>query len=150
MAIPYDSSGLLSLAQHLRRLDWSKAIPGMTQAEYLALSVVRRTQEAQPDSPGVYVSTLAEELMISVSMVSKMLKVLEDRGWIRRTVDMNSRRNTFVSLTDLGLQVHDSASHCLTQVHEKVAQQVGQETLDQLSSSAARLFRCYEDVLSAL
>jgi DNA-binding MarR family transcriptional regulator len=150
MAIPYDSSGLLSLAQHLRRLDWSKAIPGMTQAEYLALSVVRRAQEAQPDSPGVYVSTLAEELMISVSMVSKMLKVLEDRGWIRRTVDMNSRRNTFVSLTDLGLQVHDSANLSLSQVHQKVAQQVGQETLDQLSSSAARLFQCYEEVLGSL
>jgi DNA-binding MarR family transcriptional regulator len=98
----------------------------------------------------VYVSALAEELMISVSMVSKMLKVLEDRGWIRRTVDMNSRRNTFVSLTDLGLQVHDSASLALSQVHQKVAQQVGQATLDQLSSSAARLFQCYEKVLGSL
>jgi DNA-binding MarR family transcriptional regulator len=150
MAIPYDSSGLLSLAQHLRRLDWSKAIPGMTQAEYLALSVVRRSQDAQPGCPGVYVSSLAEELMISVSMVSKMLKVLEDRGWILRTVDMNSRRNTFVSLTELGKQFHDSATFSLSQVHQKVAQQVGQETLDQLSSSAAKLFQCYEEVLGTL
>lgn len=81
------SQGFLLLHQHLRRMDWSKITPGVTQPEYLILTALQCSQDAHPDIPGVYVSSLAEELSVSVSMISKLLKSLEEKDWILRTVD---------------------------------------------------------------
>ena len=84
--------GFLLLHQHLRRMDWSKITPGVTQPEYLILTALHVQGEKNPDGPGVYVSSLAEELSVSVSMISKLLKSMEEKDWILRTIDKNSRR----------------------------------------------------------
>ena len=126
--------GFLLLHQHLRHMDWSKITPGVTQ----------------PDSQGLYVSSLAEELSVSVSMISKLLKSMEEKDWILRTIDKHSRRNTFVSIAPTGQSVYDAASERLRAFHQGVVESIGQERFTQLLSSAATLFRAYEDALSAL
>ena len=90
--------GFLLLHQHLRHMDWSKITPGVTQPEYLILTALSVHRQTQPDSQGLYVSSLAEELSVSVSMISKLLKSMEEKDWILRTIDKHSRRNTFVSI----------------------------------------------------
>lgn len=148
MTAQLDSSGILYMLHHLRHLDWSRATPGLTQAEYLALTAVRIGQESNPDKPGVYVSALAEELTISVSMVSKLLKVLEEKSWIVRTVDRDSRRNTFVSLTPEGLEIHQRANLALGNIHKQVAEQMGREKYCRVINELGQLFACYEDALN--
>ena len=140
----------LLLHQHLRRMDWSKITPGVTQPEFLILTALTLNQRAHPDAQGVYVSALAEELSVSVSMISKLLKSMEEKGWILRTVDKNSRRNTFVSLTPAGHQVYDVATEQMRAFHRGVVDSIGQETFTKLLTSAATLFEAYENALSAL
>lgn len=142
--------GFLLLHQHLRRMDWSKITPGVTQPEYLILTALHCSRDAHPDVPGVYVSSLAEELSVSVSMISKLLKLLEEKDWVLRTIDKNSRRNTFVSLTPLGQSVYDDASELLRRFHEGVVESIGREKFSQLLASATTLFRAYETALSEL
>ena len=144
------SQGFLLLHQHLRRMDWSKITPGVTQPEYLILTALQCSQEAHPDIPGVYVSSLAEELSVSVSMISKLLKSLEEKDWILRTVDKNSRRNTFVSLTPAGTAVYQTATDQMRTFHKSVVDSLGQETFTALLKSAATLFRAYESALEKL
>ena len=103
------AQGFLLLHQHLRHMDWSKITKGVTQPEYLILTALHVHHQEVPDSQGIYVSALGEELSVSVSMISKLLRVLEEKGWILRTVDKNSRRNTFVTLTELGESVYQTA-----------------------------------------
>ena len=141
------AQGFLLLHQHLRRMDWSKITTGVTQPEYLILTALHVHHQEAPESQGVYVSYLAEELSVSVSMISKLLKTLEEKGWILRTVDKNSRRNTFVTLTDLGEKVYQTASRQMIVFHQSVVDSLGQEKFSQLLSSAATLFRAYEDAL---
>ena len=144
------AQGFLLLHQHLRRMDWSKITTGVTQPEYLILTALHVHHQEDPESQGVYVSALGEELSVSVSMISKLLKSLEEKGWIQRTVDKNSRRNTFVTLTDLGEEVYQNASAQMIAFHKGVVESLGQEKFSQLLSSAATLFRAYEDALSKL
>ncbi len=146
----HGAQGFLLLHQHLRRMDWSKITKGVTQPEYLILTALHVHQQKDPKSQGVYVSALAEELSVSVSMISKLLKSLEEKGWILRTVDKNSRRNTFVTLTDLGESIYQTASAQMIAFHKGVVDSLGQEKFAQLLSSAATLFRTYEDALSKL
>ena len=142
-----NSSALLSLIQHFRKLDWDKALCGISQAEYLILTAIRHGQESCPKQPGVYVSVVADYLMTSASMVSKLLKILEGRGWILRTVDPKSRRNTFVSLTDQGKAILDRTDLQMDQINQLVEKKLGEETRQQLVQNLSTLFSCYEEVL---
>lgn len=144
------AQGFLLLHQHLRRMDWSKITKGVTQPEYLILTALHIHHKEDPESEGVYVSALGEELSVSVSMISKLLKSLEEKDWILRTIDKNSRRNTFVTLTDLGESIYQTASAQMIAFHKGVVESLGQEKFNQLLSSAATLFRAYEDALSKL
>lgn len=144
------AQGFLMLHQHLRRMDWSKITTGVTQPEYLILTALHVHHQEDPESQGVYVSALGEELSVSVSMISKLLRTLEEKDWILRTVDKNSRRNTFVTLTDLGEEIYQTASDQMIAFHKGVVDSLGQEKFAQLLSSAATLFRAYEDALAKL
>lgn len=144
------SSMLLSLLQHFRKLNWDKALPGISQAEYLVLSAVYWGHKKQPGHPGIYVSALAESLMTSVSMVSKLLKALEEKNWILRTVDKNSRRNTFVSLTPEGKRMLMAADEAMEQVNHTVAQELGEAKVHQLIEDISALLQSYENVLGSM
>ncbi len=144
------SSMLLSLLQHFRKLNWDKALPGISQAEYLVLSAVYWGHKKQPSHPGIYVSALAESLMTSVSMVSKLLKALEEKNWILRTVDKNSRRNTFVSLTPEGKRMLMAADEAMEQVNHTVAQELGEAKVHQLIEDISALLQSYENVLGSM
>lgn len=145
-----NSSVLLSLLQHFRKLNWDKALPEISQAEYLVLSAVYWGHKKQPGHPGIYVSALAESLMTSVSMVSKLLKALEEKNWILRTVDKNSRRNTFVSLTAEGKRILLAANDAMEQVHQAVARDLGEAKVQQLMEDISALLLSYENVLESL
>lgn len=145
-----NTSGLLTLIQYFRRLDWDKATVGLSQHEYLVLAFVHHEHAVNPELPGIYVSALADGLMISVSMASKLLKALEEKNWILRTVDKNSRRNTFVSLTEEGEAALSQADLSMQAVNRAVEEKMGKESLQQLIDSISLLFSCFEEVLAQL
>lgn len=141
-------STFLSTVRHFHKLDWSKKLTACTQPEFLALSAIYYAQARHPDRPGVYVSILADDLLTSVSMVSKMLKILEEKQWILRTIDPGSRRNTFVSLTDEGQDVYKRASQEMEAIHAAVIEKIGIENMLEFIELSADLARCYEEALA--
>lgn len=147
MDLDFGKGGFFHLLLQLRRIHWGSELETMTQAEFMAISAIRKGHEAQPDKPGVYVSSLAEELMVSVSMVSKMLRSLEEKGWILRTVDPATRRNTFVSLTDAGRELHNQEMERNAAVNQRVLEKMGQERMARLLSDAELLAKCYAEEL---
>lgn len=149
MDLDFRREGFFHLLQQFRRIHWGAELQTMTQAEFMAVSAIRRGHESQPDKPGVYVSSLAEDLMVSVSMVSKMLRTLEEKGWILRTVDPKSRRNTFVSLTDEGRALHDQEQERNALVNQRVLEKMGQARMARLLSDAEMLAKCYAEELGS-
>ena len=138
---------LFQLLQQFRRIRWGAELKEMTQGELLAMSAIGTRLEREPDKPGVYVSVLASELNISVSMVSKTLKSLESHGWILRTVDPGSRRNTFVSLTPAGKTLLEEETRRALAANGRAMERMGREELEQLLTLARRLGECYAQEL---
>ena len=89
----------------LRRQDWGAILEGISQREFAFLMTILKHKLDHPGIRGIYASDLAKRVHLTKSGVSKMLAILEERGWVERTVDQNSRRNTFVSLTPAGEQI---------------------------------------------
>lgn len=133
---------LFQILQQFRRIHWGSNLKEMTQPEYMALTAIMHAQAAVPDSPGVYVSALAEELAVSVSMVSKMLKTLEEKGWICRTIDPGSRRNTFVTLTDTGKELYAEESLRAAAANRRIVSRMGEGTMARFLEDAKKLAEC--------
>lgn len=147
MELEFGKGGFFQLLQQLRRIHWGAELEVMTQGEFMAVSAIYHGQSAHPDQPGIYVSSLAEELMTSVSMVSKMLKTLEAKGWVLRTVDPKSRRNTFVSLTEEGRSLYaDEQQRCLA-LNTRVMEKMGRENIERLLVDIQHLARLYAEEL---
>ena len=142
MTPDFQEFGLFQILQQFRRIHWGSQFKELTQPEYMALSAIAHAQAAQPNSPGVYVSALAEELMVSVSMVSKMLKTLEEKGWIVRTVDPNSRRNTFVSLSGEGARLYEEEAARTAAANRRIAARMGEDTMRRFLQDAEKLAEC--------
>lgn len=143
----FQEFGLFQILRQFRRIRWGSNLKEMTQPEYMALSAITLAQQTLPDSPGVYVSTLAADLAVSVSMVSKMLKVLEEKGWILRTTDPGSRRNTFVSLTDEGRRLYAAESERAAATNRRIVERMGEETMTRLLKDAEKLAECFAQEL---
>lgn len=141
--------GLLQILQQFRRIHWGSHFKELTQQEYMLLSAIACAQEAHPDSPGVYVSALAEELVVSVSMVSKMLKALEEKGWIVRTIDPNSRRNTFVSLSGEGSRLYEEEAARAEAANRRIVARMGEETMARFLKDAEKLAECIAQELGS-
>ncbi len=135
------------LLQQIRRIHWGAELEVMTQTEFMAVSTIYFMHQRQPDKPGVYVSALAERMAISVSMASKMLKALEGRGWVLRTIDPERRRNTYVSLTESGLALYQSEVRRCRALNAAVQERVGPERVNRIMDDFQYLVECYADVL---
>ena len=68
---------------------------------------------------------IQHHLHISKAGVSKMLGVLEEKGYINRDVDKNDRRNIIITLTEEGRNVVNILSKDSDEYFTKIIQQLG-------------------------
>lgn len=104
----------------------------MTQNEFIALNILHDYKKENKESQGIYVSTLSAVMRTSVSGISRMLRVMEDRGLIERSVDREDRRNTFVSITDQGESLRTEGMERVEKIFHTVSVRLGLDKVDYL------------------
>src|SRR5262245_13994450 len=70
---------------------------GMSQFEYMVVSALSMAPERT-----LRMSALADYTASALSRLSNVVAKLEDRGWVRRTVDQTDRRASLATLTGAG------------------------------------------------
>ena len=123
----------------VRRDMWRRA--GFEQAQTIAaLNAVRRVGP-------VRVSAVAEDLSVDISVASRQLSALEERGLVQRTTDPADARSRLLEVTDAGLE-------SLGQAHERMvgvfASTVAGWDQDDIAGLAAGLHRLREDYARAV
>ena len=111
----------------------------ISQREFMMLERIIG-HESTPDK-GIFVSELAQLLHVSTPAVSRMLKSLEDKKLIQRTVDSADRRNTMIFVTPFGFEVLEKQEAILDQMMGSVVRKMGYEKMEQLIS----LWNCLAD-----
>lgn len=135
----------LSLLERLEKIRWNRQFQILKQPEFCALQAVSTYQRVHPEVPGIYVSDLASDLQLTMPTASKLLKGLEQRGWLRRTVDPKNRRNTFVSLTPEGqILLEEEREHSI-QMANRVFQRLGKENTAVLLQSLEGIIGILEE-----
>ncbi|MCH5349219.1 MAG: MarR family transcriptional regulator [Oscillospiraceae bacterium] len=130
------------LAEQFRRMHQIMAsLPGragISHSEFCIMNIIRNGRE------DITVSEIASELDVTPPAVSRSLKFMESRGFIRRETDSVNRRNTMVRLTVKGSDILDRARNEIDSITEMVNTEMGAERIDQLYRLIAEMTEIYE------
>ena len=132
----------LQFVQNIIRLN--KAMPWnllekISGSEYMLILTVKNHCVLHPDQPGIYVSELAKQLDVTVPAVSNILRKLERQSLIRREVDENNRRNTYVIITESGEEVFYKNKNLLFDFRTKLFDKIGRDKITRITSDLSEL-----------
>ena len=104
----------------------------------------------QMDRKGVnYVTPteLSEAMEVTKPAISKMLNVLEDKGYIERQQDSKDRRAVYVTLTEKGQGVREESMKIVREAVNRIIRQMGDQAADRLIDALQDLLlavrQCY-------
>jgi DNA-binding MarR family transcriptional regulator len=94
--------------------------PGLTGARFDLLSAFLEGEYTRPACVELRQSELRRRLGVCASVVSRMLRALQERGWVARRRDPEDRRSWRLSLTPAGEQVIRAARRLLLRAVERI------------------------------
>lgn len=114
-----------------RRMKISSVFPEITPLEHRALKSIDLCSELDEN---VKISQVVAKMEIPAPGVSRIIRHMEEKGLVVRTVDPKDRRNTFVSMTDEGRKVFDRCEGILEELANRVFLRLGEERCDMVLS----------------
>ena len=129
----------MHILQHWGRISFSSNfLNSLTKGEFYVLQLLRRNAAFCP-TKGITVSSLAGFMKVSPPAISRMVKNLEEKGFLTRTIDPADRRNTLILITPKGECIVDEQSAKLDDFMRNVVTQMGDEQTRQLIFLLKRL-----------
>jgi len=118
---------------------------GVSQFEYMVVSALSMAAERT-----LRMSVLAEYTASTLSRLSNVVSRLEDRGWVRRTIDPTDRRASLATLTDKGWsKVVASAPAHVNEVRRLIFDPLTKAQQRQLGQIAERILKAIDPSRSA-
>lgn len=87
---------------------------------------------------------LLEETQLTSGAITKRVARLESKGWVRREIDPEDRRQILVVLTDEGLKRARSVFGVMSKTEESLLERLGDRTLDRLNDDLRELLLMLE------
>lgn len=137
---------LIKTMHRFRRINTGMMFGKLSRGEFFTLEILR-CQGAEGTVQGIYVFELAEKLEVSPPAVSRMLRNMEEQGWIQRVVEQRDRRNTRVLMTPQGEKILKTAGVLLRGFSDNVVETMGEEELETLLRLWNRLIDTIESEL---
>lgn len=117
----------------------------LSQTEYLVIYFVRKHGEYDGHcNNGVNVTSLSEVLGVSTPAVSRILRGLEEKGFIQRITNKRNRRETYISLTDNGREIYFRDRELASSLYKTVEKKLGQDQIKEL----VRLSRSFNLIMT--
>lgn len=134
----------IAVSHQARHIRWPMLIQGMSQADFFVMHQIYHHMHEHPEVPGIYASEIAARGHVSRAAVSRQLQQLENRGWIARCTDPNSKRNAFVYLTDEGNAVVQRQHKIGEEFFDRVFARVGEERMQEAMSLIREIISAME------
>ncbi len=122
----------LHMLQSVRHMHMDKIFSEISKGEYLHMHRIYNYTQENPESQGLRLSVIAHELGISTPAVSRMMRSLEDKGYVMRKKDIHDRRSAYLSLTNDGLSTFTHVSSNLHLLTDTVFEKFGDENISRL------------------
>ena len=118
----------LITAQHrFMKMHRDLCFTGLRKSEFVMLEIIER--ENGNREQGVLASDIAKRLRITAPAVSKMLRSMEEKGYVERRVDEKDRRNTRVSITPDGKEAEQQVRRQMQGIYHRSYRTSGGRTV---------------------
>jgi MarR family transcriptional regulator, organic hydroperoxide resistance regulator len=98
------------------------------------------------DKKGTPATKIAPALGLEARSLTRMLKSLDEKGWIRRETDSDDKRIVKIFLTDEGKKKRDIARQGVIEFNIQVLNTVGQADLDQFVQTLSKILKIVDGV----
>ncbi len=115
----------------------------MTFGEFCVMSMI--DQETESTNHKLTPTRLNELLGTKKPATSRILTVLEKRGFVVKTCDENDHRMSYLELTNLGRQVLSQEREEFHKLVNRITARLGNEDIEQITSTLSRLSDILED-----
>ena len=92
------------------------------------------------------ISDIQSQLFVSKAAVSKMLGVLEKKGYICRDIDKENRRNLIITLTQEGKGILKKLEQNVDELVARIIQQLGKDQAEQFIKSVNNFATTTDDI----
>ena len=118
---------------------------GLSIAEQTLMSAVK--YNAPQSNTNVGISDIQKLLYTSKAAISKMLGVLEKKGYINRDINKQNRRELIITLTEKGNTVLKDIGKDTDDMLLKIISQLGQEQTEQIINAINQFADVISDVM---
>lgn len=119
---------LFKAMHRFHKLRVGDMMPNVNGAEFWAMrNIVNKSEDGK-----ITVSELARKTNVLPSAISRTIRGLEEKGYVERTINKSDRRNTYVELTDRGLEVMQEVRETMHDFGEAVLSKLDEDELSQL------------------
>ena len=141
-------NGIISMIKRLNSITLNPLIDEINSSEYGILNIVFKMNNEKSNSL-VKVSEISKKLNVSTPSVTKVLNSLEKKGFVIREIDKENRRNTFVYLTEKGVEIKEQNDKILAKFIENVYERVGRENIVQFLELSRIILDAFDEEVSA-
>lgn len=117
----------MQLLNDLKKVIMARNAEDGPTAEYVMLHIIDKF-----GSKSVSTAIISERLNISKPAVSQMMKILEDKKYIKREINNNDRRLINVSLTKMGSKILEEKKCKMSDKFSAVLDRMGKEDSEEL------------------
>ena len=138
----------------LGHLNYQELVPQLSKTETIIFHCMIESDDGCVVDPKkdtnygrIKMSVLAKKIDISTQSLSRMIKGLEEKGYLKREVDESDRRNTYVLFTEKGKTLSEEMHDKYKKLFHSVNKHIGEEKLIELGMRMDELVDVIEDEL---
>lgn len=138
----------MSSVQKMRWIHHALKWNDISNGEFMILMIIHHEMKNQKDEKqpaGISVSALTTKMNSSQPAVSRLLKSMEEKKYICRTIDTRDRRNIYVTLTASGEAKREKVCARFDRIFNRVVDKMGSDKMKELISLWDMLAVCMQE-----
>lgn len=121
-------------------------VPGLKQSEFMVMGTAARIRCNDPEKQ-IRVSDLIRLTRMPAPGLSRTLRNMEKKGYLKRTQDPADRRNTLVVFTPKGVKLWKAAAHVMEMFYQEMLARYGENRMQELIDLQNELYNTAVDIL---
>ncbi len=128
----HQGTDLMSALIRLKEANIRRKYGNLSMREFLTLEILYANLTMNDNKLNISPSDLANKMKLSMPQVSRIMNSLEEKGYIERILGKKDRRNTYIVITEKGIEEREiSVKECKAYV-DRIKEQMGEEDMNQL------------------
>ena len=115
------------------------------RTDYLLLYSIKECVEKSDCHEGVYLSEVAEYMKLSIPETSKMVKSLENKGYIIWKLDEKKER-TYLVLTNKAIELSNCQKEKMIEAYEKIVSNIQEDDLAVTRCTLKKIRQLMEEI----